>query len=76
MRDEEFEEYRPRFPQGKVWRVKAVGQPTGLVGPLHSTALTSVDDQSVEPVVERTAESMMPVSAPSETDAPNSSSAG
>jgi len=66
----------PMIPQNKKWRVKLVDQLAGLVGPLHSTALTSVDDQSVEPVVEQTAESMMPVSAPSETDAPNSSSAG
>jgi len=37
LRNEEFEEYRPRFPQGKVWRVKAVDQPTGPVGPLQPT---------------------------------------
>ena len=37
LRDEEFEEYRPRFPQGKVWQVMTVDQPTGPVGPLQPT---------------------------------------
>ena len=32
LRDEIFDECRPRFPQGKMWRVKTVDQPTGLVG--------------------------------------------
>ena len=34
LRDEIFDECRPRFPQGKMWRVKTVDQPTGPVGPL------------------------------------------
>ena len=40
LRDEIFDECRPRFPQGKMWRVKTVDQPTGLVRPLQSTGLT------------------------------------
>ena len=31
LRDEQFEKYKPRIPQGKVWQVKAVDQPTGPV---------------------------------------------
>jgi hypothetical protein len=31
MRDEQFDMYRPRTPQGKVWQVKAADQPTGPV---------------------------------------------
>ena len=34
LRDEQFDKYRPRIPQGKVWQVKANDQPTGPVGPL------------------------------------------
>ena len=34
MRDEQFDKYRPRIPQGKVWQVKTADQPTGPVGPL------------------------------------------
>ena len=37
LRDEIFDECRPRFPQGKMWRVKAVDQPTGPVGLLQPT---------------------------------------
>jgi len=46
LRDEVFDECRPRFPQGKMWRVKMVDQPTGLVGPLQPTGQTSVPDRS------------------------------
>ena len=34
LRDDQFEKYRPRIPQGKVWQVKTTDQPTGPVGPL------------------------------------------
>ena len=34
LRDEIFDECRPRFPQGKMWRVKTVDQRTGPVGAL------------------------------------------
>ena len=37
LRDEVFDECRPRFPQGKMWRVKTVDQPTGPVGLLQPT---------------------------------------
>ena len=30
LRDEHFEKYRPRFPQGKVWRVKTVDLPRSI----------------------------------------------
>ena len=46
MRDEQFDKYGPRIPQGKVWQVKAADQPTGPVGPLQSTGLTGVPDRS------------------------------
>ena len=34
LRDEQFDKYRLRIPQGKVWQVKAADQPIGAVGPL------------------------------------------
>ena len=46
LRDEHFEKYRPRIPQGKVWQVKVADQPTGPVGPLQPTGLTGVPDRS------------------------------
>ena len=46
LRDEIFHECRPRFPQSKVWRVKIVDQPTGPVGPLHPTGLTTQSNRS------------------------------
>ena len=46
MRDEQFNKYRPRISQGKVWQVKAVDQPIGPVGPLQPTGLTGVPDWS------------------------------
>ncbi|PUZ76049.1 hypothetical protein GQ55_1G259600 [Panicum hallii var. hallii] len=33
QRDEQFNKYRPMIPQGKVWKVKAAGQPAGPVEP-------------------------------------------
>ena len=46
MRDEKFDKYGPRIPQGKVWQVKAADQSTGPVGPLQPTGLTGVPDRS------------------------------
>ena len=46
LRDEQFEKYRPRIPQGKMWQVKAVDQPTGPIGLLQPTGLTGVPDRS------------------------------
>ena len=46
MRDEQFDKYRPRIPQGKMWQVKVVDQPSGPVGPLPPTGLTDVPDRS------------------------------
>ena len=34
QRDEIFDECKPRFPQGKMWRIKAADQPTGPIRPL------------------------------------------
>jgi hypothetical protein len=31
LRDEQFNQYRPMVPQNKVWKVKVVDQPAGLV---------------------------------------------
>ena len=73
MRDEQFDKYRPRIPQGKVWQVKAADQPTGPIGPLQPTGLTSVPDQSdrseqpvrpVDPEPEQKAEGSIPTLAP------------
>ena len=77
MRDEQFEKYRPRIPQGNVWQVKAVDQLARLVGPLQPTGLTGVTDQSnrseqpVRPVqseLEQKAEESVPTSAPSASE--------
>ena len=49
MRDEEFNRYRPMFPQSKVWKAKTADQPDRLVGPPQltgQTALTSRSDRS------------------------------
>ena len=40
MRDENFNIYRPIFPQSKVWKVKIADQPARLVGPLQPTGQT------------------------------------
>ena len=79
MRDEQFDKYRPRIPQGKVWQVKAADQPTGLVGPLQPSDLTSVSDRSdrseqpvrpVDPDLEQKAKENVPTSAPSASEVP------
>jgi len=72
VRDEYFNKYRPMIPQGKVWQVKTVDQPTkGPVGPTSATGQTDIPDRSdcskppvrpVEPSAESTAESVVPVS--------------
>ena len=41
MRDEDFNRYRPMFPQGKVWKAKVADQPDRLVEPLQTTGQTS-----------------------------------
>ena len=84
LRDEHFEKYRPRIPQGKMWQVKAVDQPTGPVGPLLLTGLTGVPDRSdhseqpvglVEFKHEQKAEESVPISVPSATEVPAAPSA-
>ena len=73
MRDEQFDKYRPRIPQGKVWQVKAADQPTGPVGPLQPTGLNGVPDRSdrseqpvrsVDPEPEQKTEEVVPTLAP------------
>jgi hypothetical protein len=73
MRDEQFDKYRPRIPQGKAWQVKAADQPTGPVGPLQPTGLTGVPDRSdrseqpdrpANPKLEQKAEESIPTLAP------------
>ena len=71
-RDEYFNKYRPMLPQGKVWQVKTVDQPTeGPVELTPVTGQTGASDRSdrpeppvrpVEPSAESTAESAVPVS--------------
>ena len=77
MRDEIFDECRPRFPQGKMWRVKTVDQPTGLVGSLQPTGKTGVPDRSdrseqpvrpVDPEPEQKAEEVASASATSASE--------
>ena len=46
LRDEQFDKYRPRIPQGKVWQVKAAAHLTGPVGPLQPTGRTAPADRS------------------------------
>ena len=41
MRDEDFNRYRPMFPQSKVWKVKTADQPARPVGPPQPTSQTS-----------------------------------
>ena len=74
MRDEEFNRYRPMFPQSKVWKAKAADQPDRPVGPPQPTGQTGHEDRSdrsdqpvrpVEPSAKATAESVPPVSVPS-----------
>jgi len=65
LRDEHFEKYRPRIPQGKVWQVKAADQPTGPVGPLQPTSLTGVPDRS-----DRSEQPVRPLRATGQTGRP------
>ena len=46
MRDEEFNRYRPMFPQSKVWKAKTADQPDRPVGPPQLTGQTGQEDQS------------------------------
>ena len=73
MRDDQFEKYRPRIPQGKVWQVKIADQPTGPVGLLQPTGLTGVLDwfdrseqlvRPVDPKPEQKAKEIVPTSTP------------
>ena len=79
LRDEIFDECRPRFPQGKMWRVKTVDQPTGPVGPLQPTGQTGVPDRSdrseqpvrpVDPELEQKAEEVVSASATGASEVP------
>ena len=42
MRDEDFNRYRPMFPQSKVWKVKTADQPARPVGPPQPTGQTGL----------------------------------
>ena len=84
MRDEQFDKYRPRIPQGKVWQVKVADQPIGPVGPLQLTGLTGVPDRSdrseqpVRPVdlePEQKAEEVVSASATGASEVPPASPA-
>ena len=84
MRDEQFDKYRPRIPQNKVWQVKAADQPTGSVGPLQPTSLTGVPDRSdrseqpvrpVDPEPEQKAEEVVSASATGASEVPPASPA-
>ena len=46
MRDEEFNRYRPMFPQSKVWKAKTADQPARPVRRTGQTALTNRSDRS------------------------------
>ena len=46
MRDEEFNRYRPLFPQSKVWKAKTADQPDRPVGPPQPTGQTGQTDRS------------------------------
>ena len=46
MRDEDFNRYRPMFPQSKVWKAKTADQPARPVGPLQPTGQTGQTDRS------------------------------
>ena len=83
LRDEQFEKYRPRIPQGKV-QVKSADQSTGPVRPLQPTGLTGVTDRSdrfVQPVrsvqsePEQKAKEIVPTSAPGASEVPAPSAA-
>ena len=40
LKDEDFNKYRPMFPQGKVWKIKAVYQPDRPVEPPQTSGQT------------------------------------
>ena len=46
MRDEDFNKYKPMFPQSKVWKVKTADQPARPVGPPQSTGQTALTNRS------------------------------
>ena len=46
MRDEEFNKYRPMFPQSMVWKAKIADQPDRPVGPPQPTGQTGQTDRS------------------------------
>jgi len=78
-RDEDFNRYRPMFPQSKVWKAKTADQPARSVGPLQPTSQASQTDRSdrsgqpvrpVEPSAEPAAESAPPVLVSSVDKAP------
>ena len=46
LRDEDFNRYKPMFPQGKVWKIKAVDQPNRPVEPPQSTGQTALTNRS------------------------------
>jgi len=76
-RDEDFNRYRPMFPQSKVWKAKTANQPARPVGPLQPTGQTDRSDRSdqpvrlVEPSAEPAAESAPSVSVSSVDEAPS-----
>ena len=79
LRDEDFNKYRPMFPQGKVWKAKAADQLDRPVEPPQTTGQTGQEDWSdrsgqlvrpVESSIEPSAESAPPASAPSVDEAP------
>ena len=40
LRDEDFNRYRPMFPQGKIWKAKVADQPDRPVEPPQTTDQT------------------------------------
>ena len=46
LRDEDFNRYRPMFPQGKVWKIKADDHSDRPVELLQSTGQTGQMDRS------------------------------
>ena len=78
LRGEQFNQYRPLVPQGKVWRVKAAGQPARSVKPPQTTGLTGVDwsdrlelpVRPVEPSIQQKAKSAVPVSVYCDEETP------
>ena len=73
MRDEDFNRYRPMFPQSKVWKVKITDQPARPVGPPQPIDQSDRSDQPVrpvEPTAEPAAELAPPVLVTSVDEAP------